>query len=399
MNHTYYYTSNINAFNNYNNGYHNNVRLPSIGSLLQSINYDNDSNGAITNTNTNVKTHTNDNHLVYNNNANSQSVIPTPQPTIKVLNCNNNLANIITTRVVSPPSPVLLMDMKHNNTYTNSNNSNMHTLASIATQQYHHNIDDAGVVTVNAPVTDKNNISTNMTPNNSRNNSESSIVNVPPPPHIMTMMMTTQNNNNNNNNVIKTNGSDIKGKIHKCSCKHKYNTKKSGVTAATKRIPRPRNAFILFRQYYHTDLFNRKLNEQRNKNNVSIPTTRSILNISNDTTPNTIPSNNNNDDNVIDQEDSFKLNSKVSQTIGNKWRNLAPQEKQYWMDLAKQEKLQHSLRYPDYKYVPRRKTGKSGKGKNKNHEGEESDGMDNNINEFVNNSGSAGYCEVCKMFK
>ncbi|KAL6950926.1 hypothetical protein ACO0QE_000208 [Hanseniaspora vineae] len=56
-------------------------------------------------------------------------------------------------------------------------------------------------------------------------------------------------------------------------------------------------------------------------------------------------------------EDSFKLNSKVSQTIGLKWRNLDVQEKEYWLELARKEKTEHQLKYPEYKYVPRRRKG------------------------------------------
>lgn len=53
--------------------------------------------------------------------------------------------------------------------------------------------------------------------------------------------------------------------------------------------------------------------------------------------------------------DSFKLNSTVSKAIGMKWKNLPAEERSHWTDLAEKEKIEHSLKYPDYKYVPKRR--------------------------------------------
>lgn len=85
----------------------------------------------------------------------------------------------------------------------------------------------------------------------------------------------------------------------KCSCKSK-----------AKRIPRPRNAFILYRQKYHQTVFGD--NPER------------------------------------------KSNSEISRELGNRWRNLPPEEREHWNLLAKEEKANHAKKYPDYRYIPRR---------------------------------------------
>lgn len=101
------------------------------------------------------------------------------------------------------------------------------------------------------------------------------------------------------------------------------------VETPTKKVPRPRNAFILFRQHYHKIIFKEQseilLNSKENS-------------VESDTTV-----------------DSFKLNSTVSKAIGMKWKNLSPEERSHWTDLAEKEKIEHSLKYPDYKYVPKRR--------------------------------------------
>lgn len=95
----------------------------------------------------------------------------------------------------------------------------------------------------------------------------------------------------------------------KCSCK-----KGSGSAG---HIPRPRNAFILFRQHLHYSIF---------------PKDRYML----------------------VTQGSFKTNSEVSREIGKRWRQLPEKEKKYWQDLAQKEKEMHKLKYPDYKYAPRK---------------------------------------------
>ncbi|RKP28559.1 high mobility group box, partial [Metschnikowia bicuspidata] len=70
---------------------------------------------------------------------------------------------------------------------------------------------------------------------------------------------------------------------------------------------RPRNAFILFRQKYHQSVFGKY---------------------------------------------SRRSNSEVSKQLGIRWRNLLPEEKEHWNQLAKAEKEMHQKLYPKYKYTP-----------------------------------------------
>ncbi|SMN19983.1 similar to Kazachstania africana KAFR_0G02830 hypothetical protein [Maudiozyma saulgeensis] len=97
--------------------------------------------------------------------------------------------------------------------------------------------------------------------------------------------------------------------LKKCTCK-----KSSG---SAEHIPRPRNAFILFRQHLHYSIF---------------PKDRYML----------------------VTQGSFKTNSEVSREIGKRWRQLPAEEKKYWQDLAQKEKEMHKQKYPDYKYAPRK---------------------------------------------
>ncbi|CCF59505.1 hypothetical protein KAFR_0H00950 [Kazachstania africana CBS 2517] len=84
------------------------------------------------------------------------------------------------------------------------------------------------------------------------------------------------------------------------------------------KIPRPRNAFILFRQHYHKILM-----DEWTATGVDIP-----------------------------------HNSKISKILGNKWKTISPNEKLHWEELAKKEKLGHERKYPEYKYRPVRKNKK-----------------------------------------
>lgn len=99
-----------------------------------------------------------------------------------------------------------------------------------------------------------------------------------------------------------------RSKCTKCSCK--------GHTASGHRIPRPRNAFILFRQHLHQSLFPSQYSQST--------------------------------------QGSFKTNCEVSREIGQRWRQLSNEERQYWNDLSKKEKELHKEKYPDYKYTPRK---------------------------------------------
>ncbi|KAI9768570.1 MAG: hypothetical protein M1840_004767 [Geoglossum simile] len=80
------------------------------------------------------------------------------------------------------------------------------------------------------------------------------------------------------------------------------------------KIPRPRNAFILFRQHHHAA--------------------------------------------IIAQHPGLS-NPDISKIIGERWRNIPQPERHQWKTLAEEEKLRHHQQYPEYKYQPRR-NGKKG---------------------------------------
>ncbi|KAI5310696.1 hypothetical protein KEM55_003316 [Ascosphaera atra] len=76
-----------------------------------------------------------------------------------------------------------------------------------------------------------------------------------------------------------------------------------------RKIPRPRNAFILFRQHLQLS--------------------------------------------VVAQNPGLS-NPEISKIIGNQWQMMSPEAKQQWKDLAEEEKMRHQQQYPDYRYQPRR---------------------------------------------
>ncbi|QLQ80509.1 hypothetical protein HG537_0D05090 [Torulaspora globosa] len=100
----------------------------------------------------------------------------------------------------------------------------------------------------------------------------------------------------------------------------KLSSSKNDRKNQSRYIPRPRNAFILFRQHLHQSLFSE---HKASLNSLG----------------------------------SFKNNSLVSREIGKRWKALSPEEKKYWQDLASTEKALHRQKYPDYKYIPRRVKG------------------------------------------
>ncbi|RDW82297.1 hypothetical protein BP6252_03409 [Coleophoma cylindrospora] len=75
------------------------------------------------------------------------------------------------------------------------------------------------------------------------------------------------------------------------------------------KIPRPRNAFILYRQHYQAQ--------------------------------------------VVAQHPGL-ANPEISKIIGEKWRETAPEVKNDWKRLAEEEKQRHQRQYPGYRYQPRR---------------------------------------------
>ncbi|KAH6666470.1 HMG box protein [Plectosphaerella plurivora] len=75
------------------------------------------------------------------------------------------------------------------------------------------------------------------------------------------------------------------------------------------KVPRPRNAFILYRQHHQGQ--------------------------------------------VVAQNPGL-ANPEISKIIGEQWRIQAEETKDYWKNLAEEEKLRHQRQYPDYRYQPRR---------------------------------------------
>ncbi|KAF1940663.1 hypothetical protein EJ02DRAFT_445334 [Clathrospora elynae] len=80
------------------------------------------------------------------------------------------------------------------------------------------------------------------------------------------------------------------------------------------KIPRPRNAFILYRQHHQQSIIARNAG----------------LN-----------------------------NPEISKIIGEQWKAEGAEAKKNWQDLAQEEKARHQEQYPDYRYQPRR-AGKAG---------------------------------------
>ncbi|KAJ5777556.1 hypothetical protein N7520_000802 [Penicillium odoratum] len=80
------------------------------------------------------------------------------------------------------------------------------------------------------------------------------------------------------------------------------------------KVPRPRNAFILYRQHYQA---------------------------------------------TVVAHNPGMANPDISKIIGTQWRNLSEEEKSKWRTLAEEEKLRHNQQYPGYRYQPRR-SGRDG---------------------------------------
>ncbi|KAL8968737.1 MAG: hypothetical protein Q9183_002322 [Haloplaca sp. 2 TL-2023] len=75
------------------------------------------------------------------------------------------------------------------------------------------------------------------------------------------------------------------------------------------KVPRPRNAFILYRQHHQAHVVARN---------------------------------------------PGLANPEISKVIGDQWRNSPPELKAHWKNLAEEEKIRHQRQYPDYRYQPRR---------------------------------------------
>ena len=106
----------------------------------------------------------------------------------------------------------------------------------------------------------------------------------------------------------------------------------------TARVPRPRNAFILYRQHHHS---------------------------------------------AVVAEYPGKSNPEISKIIGEQWRSLPQAEKEFWIQQGDVEKKSHLERFPDYRYQPRRNSKKGGAGGSNN-------------NSSTDNNNSTGICPNCK---
>ncbi|KAJ5489710.1 hypothetical protein N7539_004600 [Penicillium diatomitis] len=84
------------------------------------------------------------------------------------------------------------------------------------------------------------------------------------------------------------------------------------------KIPRPRNAFILYRQHYQS---------------------------------------------IVVAHNPGMANPEISKVIGEQWRSLSEDEKGKWKALAEEEKIRHAQQYPEYRYQPRR-LGRDGSTRN-----------------------------------
>ncbi|KAF2257241.1 hypothetical protein BU26DRAFT_39295 [Trematosphaeria pertusa] len=80
------------------------------------------------------------------------------------------------------------------------------------------------------------------------------------------------------------------------------------------KIPRPRNAFILYRQHHQ---------------------------------------------HAIVARNPRLANPEISKIVGEQWKAESDEQKKVWQDLAQEEKARHHQQYPDYRYQPRR-LGKPG---------------------------------------
>ncbi|KAK4167420.1 hypothetical protein QBC43DRAFT_297731 [Cladorrhinum sp. PSN259] len=75
------------------------------------------------------------------------------------------------------------------------------------------------------------------------------------------------------------------------------------------KVPRPRNAFILYRQHHQA---------------------------------------------TVVQENPGLANPDISKIIGERWRDESEEVKNTWKQLAEEEKLRHQVQFPGYRYQPRR---------------------------------------------
>jgi len=103
---------------------------------------------------------------------------------------------------------------------------------------------------------------------------------------------------------------------------NQFSSKKaSGTTRsrASGRVPRPRNAFMIFRSEFWTSDKIKPTVEHDNR--------------------------------------------QISRIIGHCWNEMPEEQKDYWRIRAENEKLEHSRKYPDYRFIPTARTKKAVKRK------------------------------------
>ncbi|KAJ6017164.1 hypothetical protein N7451_000543 [Penicillium sp. IBT 35674x] len=144
-------------------------------------------------------------------------------------------------------------------------------------------------------------------------------------PHQSDQMMPISNGHSNVNLVVRPSGAMASKEISRSSSS---SGSASPVRSAKERdtfclcqpdpkVPRPRNAFILYRQHYQA---------------------------------------------TVVAHNPGMANPDISKIIGVQWRNLSEEEKSKWRTLAEEEKIRHNQQYPGYRYQPRR-SGRDGGGR------------------------------------
>ncbi|GAA5836027.1 hypothetical protein JCM3766R1_005133 [Sporobolomyces carnicolor] len=142
--------------------------------------------------------------------------------------------------------------------------------------------------------------------------------------------------------------------------------KSHGRKTSVGHIPRPRNAFILFRSHLvnsgslpKTTVVFQEKKEKEDRNEVvagggvrrrdgspAAAADQEEEEVSMTTTTMMVP--------VVKAVD----HKNVSKIVGEIWRRLGPDEKREWEELAEREKQQHREKYPDYKFRPKKSRSK-----------------------------------------
>ncbi|KAI1005016.1 hypothetical protein K3495_g3200 [Podosphaera aphanis] len=115
--------------------------------------------------------------------------------------------------------------------------------------------------------------------------------------------------NKSNDTIIKKRPRDISDEFLKNTIPDTSSPTQECTCSSDPKIPRPRNAFILYRQHFQAQ--------------------------------------------VVAQNPKL-ANPEVSKVIGEQWKKLAPEAKDIWKRLAEEEKQRHLQKYPGYRYQPRR---------------------------------------------